>query len=427
VRLYSASHDSFSLSHKRTFASILHVTKTPSEYSRHAPRVLPPLSPLTYYRRNLARTLPVGGAIAISVFLISSIVTLLNSVDQSILVNYGFLQRFSALTSQFETEPSAEVVAKTQNSKHLKKVISSVPYFITIQTVFGRMPVPIYGLDTKDAQEMAALTGNTLVAGRWPLPNEPEIVLTRAWANNKKLKIGQSIEIENERLPTLSQKQKLVGILEGGENFAIADKSYVLLEMPSAVIRTSLIFVPKSRDELGALNKDVSQVLDAPRHHGLPAGEAKYVQLYTFEKLVKELRKTLGFLYTFLAVADALVIGAVALLSGFLANIYFEQRLAEFGLLSAFGFRRERLARRLIIESGALVVAGWIGGLLLSFFIFRGLDIFYMQPNGLVLSHINQSAILYTLPTPIIVGLASLGTVLFRLYRLDPIEIMERR
>jgi ABC-type antimicrobial peptide transport system permease subunit len=403
------------------------VTKTPSEYSRPAPRVLPPLSPFTYYRRNLARTLPVGGAIAISVFLISSIVALLNSVDQSILVNYGFLQRFSALTSQYETEPPAVVVARAKKSKHLKKVISGVPYFITIQTVFGRMPVPIYGLDSSEAQEMAALTGNTLVAGRWPRPNEPEIILTRAWANNKKVKIGQSIEISNERLPTLTQKQKLVGILDGGENFAIADKSYVLLEMPAAVIRMSLILVPKTHSELSALNKDVRDILDAPQRHKLPESEAKYVQLFTFAKLVEELRKTLGFLYTFLAVADALVIGAVALLSGFLANIYFEQRLAEFGLLSAFGFRRERLARRLMIESGALVIAGWIGGLLLSLLIFRALDIFYMKPNGLVLSGINRTALLYTLPTPLIVGIASLGTVLFRLYRLDPIEIMERR
>lgn len=429
--LCGASHDGFSLSHKRTFIRIFHVTKTPSEYSqpkrRAAPRVLPPLSPFTYYRRNLARTLPVGGAIAISVFLISSIVALLNSVDQSILVNYGFLQRFSTLTAQYETEPSPALVAKIEKSKHLKKLFSSVPYFITIQTVFGRMPVPIYGLDTAQAQEMAALTGNRLVAGRWPAPNEPEIVLSRAWANNKKVTIGQTIEIGNERLPSLTQKQTVVGIMDGGENFAIADKSYVLLEMPAAVIRTSLILIPKTHRNLRALNTDVHEILNAPQRHSLRENEAKYVQLFTFRKLVEDLRKTLGFLYTFLAVADGLVIGAVALLSGFLANIYFEQRLAEFGLLSAFGFRRERLARRLVIESGALVIAGWLGGLLLSLLIFRVLDVFYMQPNGLVLSGINRTALLYTLPTPMIVGVASLGTVLFRLYRLDPIEIMERR
>jgi len=171
----------------------------------------------------------------------------------------------------------------------------------------------------------------------------------------------------------------------------------------------------------------LNQVLLSPKHNKLQPDDVNYVQLFTFEKLVKELRDSLGFLYKFLAVADGLVIGAVALLSGFLANIYFEQRLAEFGLLSAFGFRRERLARRLMIESGALVIIGWVSGLLLSALIFRLLDYYYMSPNGLVLADINRLAILYTLPTPIIVGIASLGTVLLRLYTLDPIEIMERR
>lgn len=390
--------------------------------SQRRQAILSPLSPLTYYRRNLARTLPVGGAIAISVFLIASIVTLLNSVDDSILVNYGFLRHFSALTAQFETEPDPALVdAATDNAKP-RQVIISIPYFTTVKTVFGQMPVPIYGVDARDAQELARLTGNKLVAGRWPNPNEPELVLSRSWANNKQAKLGDEIELKHERLPALEQKQKLVGILEGGKNLALTDRSYVLLEMPTAVVRVSLLFVPQSPDQLSSMNQAVNQILKKREDNN-----GGYTQLYTYQKLVQELRRTLGFLYTFLAVADALVIGAVALLSGFLANIYFEQRLPEFGLLSAFGFRREKLARRLIIESGSLVLIGWLTGLALTALVFALLDYFYMTPNGLILSSINQAAILYTLPAPIIVGVASLGTVLLRLYRLDPIEIMERR
>lgn len=404
------------------------MTTSPSPSAKHsAPKILPPLSPLTYYRRNLARTLPVGGAIAISVFLIASIVTLLNSVDDSILVNYGFLRRFSAMGTQYEKNVSSTLLAKTRKTPHVKSVIISIPYFVTIKTVFGQMPVPIYGLEPKDAREIVKLTGNKLIEGHFPNPNEPGIIMTRSWANNKRAKLGDIVEVKHERLPTLRAKQKLVGILEGGDNIAITDQAYVLLELPEAVIRSSYLFLPKASSELKALNNDLDRVLKSPKHNALNLDDVNYVQLYTFEKLVKELRDNLGFLYKFLAVADGLVIGAVALLSGFLANIYFEQRLAEFGLLSAFGFRRERLAKRLMIESGALVIIGWVAGLLLSALIFRLLDYFYMTPNGLVLADINMTAILYTLPTPIIVGVASLGTVLTRLYTLDPIEIMERR
>jgi hypothetical protein len=69
-------------------------------------KILPPLSALTYYRRNVTRTLPIGGAIVISVFLVAAIVTLLNSVDQSIATNYGFVQRFSVVASNLERDIS---------------------------------------------------------------------------------------------------------------------------------------------------------------------------------------------------------------------------------------------------------------------------------------------------------------------------------
>jgi ABC-type lipoprotein release transport system permease subunit len=395
------------------------------EYS--APKILPPLSPLTYYRRNLARTLPVGGSIAISVFLIASIVTLLNSVDQSILVNYGFVSHFSVLATQFEKDVPPRVLAKAARTPRVGRILSAVPYFITIKTVFGQMPVPIYGVDPKDTKFLAELCGNRLAAGRWPRVNEPELVMSRAWAANKGVKLGQLVEVKNDRIPGLTERQKLVGILDGGAHFALADRSYLLLQIQPAFLRTSNLLIPKAQNQRKAMNADIDRLLKSPRHNGLSEQEANVAQFYTFEKLVKDLRETLGFLYTFLAVADTLVIGAVALLSGFLANIYFEQRLAEFGLLSAFGFRREKLARRLIIESGSLVIAGWLLGLLLTWLVFRALDVIYMAPRGLVLANIDGSALIYTLPAPLIVGAASLGTVLLRLYRLDPIEIMERR
>jgi ABC-type antimicrobial peptide transport system permease subunit len=390
-------------------------------------KILPPLSPLTYYRRNLARTLPVAGALAISVFLVASIITLLNSIDQSILVNYGFFRNFSLLSAQYERDLSPRLRTTTTSTPHVGAVVSSLPYFMIVKTVFGQMPVPVYGVEPPQMAKLAQLCGNHLSEGRWPHVNEPEIVMSRLWARNRNAKIGDSIDVKSDRFPALLGKQKLVGILDGGAPLALTDRTYVLLELPSTLLRTSYIFAPKTPHDRVAMNTDIKQILATPKSHHLNAKEVQFAQFYSFEKLVHDLRQGLGFLYTILAFADGLVIIAVALLSGFLANIYFEQRLAEFGLLSAFGFGRERLARRLIIESGTLVLIGWLAGLALTWLIFRALDLAFMQPRGLILSGLNRIALLYTLPAPILVGLASLGTVLLRLYRLDPIEIMERK
>lgn len=391
-------------------------------------RTLPPLSPLTYYRRNVWRTLPVGGAIVISVFLIAAIVTLLNSVDASITSNYGFVRRFSVVAPQLERDVPPRTAALVTKNPHIGRVILAVPYVITISTVFGQMPVPVYGIDPKDMPELVRVCGGKLAAGgRFPNAGDAEIVLTRAWANNLHAKIGKKIKFKDDRIATVTEEQTLVGIIDGGENIALTSKDYLLLTLPDPVLRTSLLLIPRTPQELPQVDARANDVVDHPQKYGLAKRETQLVKVYTFAKGIKELRNSLKFLYDFLAIADILVIGAVALLSGFLANIYFEGRLGEFGLLSAFGFRRERLARRLVIESGALVALAWAVGLALTWSLFRGLDYFYMKPRGLVLAELDTLALKYTLPTPILVGVASLGTVLLRLYRLDPINIMERR
>ena len=363
----------------------------------------------------------------ISVFLIAAIVTLLNSVDDSIRTNYGSVSRFSLIAPQFAADVSPEVLAQASKAPGLKQEIVSIPYFVLIQTVFGQMPVPIYGLKQPDMKIMAEATGNVIVEGRYPALNEPEIALSRAWANNLHLKIGETFVPDNPRLPSLTEPQKLVGIFEGGESIAVTDWAYVTLELPEVVQRPSYIYIPQSLKKHVELSGYLSSLSDNPKKFGLVKEDVQRLRVFTFDGLVNELRKSLAFLYRFLAIADIMVIGAVALLSGFLANIYFEQRLGEFGLLAALGFRRERLAKRLIIETGSLVLFSWAIGLGLTAMIFWALDHFYMIPNGLILSKIGRDALLYTLPTPLIVGFASLATVLLRLYRLDPIEIMERR
>ncbi len=404
-------------------------TAATREHSRpKAQKTLPPLSPLTYYRRNIARTLPIGGAIVISCFLIAAIVTLLNSVDRSITTHYGLTRRFSVLTSQLERDVAPNVVARAQRDPNLLRTHVVIPTIMNIRTVFGQMPVPFYGVDAADMNHAVTDSGNRLVEGRLPKENTPEVVMTRQWANNFGVKCDEWIRGKKELLspPPIPENQHLVGILDGGEDVGFCDRTYLQLEIPDVVQRTSYLMVAKP-GRINDFNRNVETLIDNPQKNGFDEADVRYVKLITFSTLVGELRTHLEFLYQFLAIADALVIGAVALMSGFLANIYFEQRLGEFGLLSAFGFRRERLARRVMVETGMLVVVGWLLGIGLTWTLFRVLDAVYMTPRGLILAPLDSLAIRYTLPIPVLVGLSSLATVLSRLYRLDPIDIMERR
>jgi hypothetical protein len=107
---------------------------------------------------------------------------------------------------------------------------------------------------------LAGVLKTRLVEGRWPRRNQAEIVMSRAWANSFRVRVGGYITPGNERLPSLPQKQKLVGILQGGENIALADRTYLLLELPEAVQRTSYLLIPKNQQSLHQLNVRVARI-----------------------------------------------------------------------------------------------------------------------------------------------------------------------
>ena len=104
-----------------------------------------------------------------------------------------------------------------------------------------------------------------------------------------------------------------------------------------------------------------------------------------------------------------------------------EQRLGEFGLLSALGFTRGLLAGRLMRESALLVVSAWATGVLLAHGAHYLANQYFVLPRGLILADFTISGLGLSLPTPLLVALSSLSTMLWRLWRLDPIQILERR
>ena len=118
-------------------------------------------------------------------------------------------------------------------------------------------------------------------------------------------------------------------------------------------------------------------------------------------------------------------VAAVALAT--LNNIFYTQRKTEFGILNAIGCSRYWLVWRSIKEMGVLVCGAWIIGALLC-----GMGLFVMQtmfyaPRGLTIDFFSLTPWLLTIPLPLVVLLASSGTVAFTLRRLDPVAVVERR
>src|SRR5438067_19125 len=113
---------------------------------------------------------------------------------------------------------------------------------------------------------------------------------------------------------------------------------------------------------------------------------------------------------------------------GLLNNLFFRQRMNEFGLLAAVGYSRWVLILRVAWESLGVTLAAWLVGVGLGVAVLSWFNVSFIVPHGLLMNVFNWNVLaLHTLPIPLMVFLFGMGTVGWQLLRLDPISIIERR
>jgi ABC-type antimicrobial peptide transport system permease subunit len=147
----------------------------------------------------------------------------------------------------------------------------------------------------------------------------------------------------------------------------------------------------------------------------------------TYGALLGELDQvTRSVLLMFTAIESVVAVVAVIALAA-LNYIYFAQRRDEFGVLHAVGHSRPWLIWRTMRETVSVVTAAWLVGAVLCIagLIYAQANIFV--PAGLRLDLFDRSPWLFTLPIPLAVVLASVGTIAWMLSRLDPVTVVERR
>ena len=383
-----------------------------------------PLSPLLYFRRNPSRALPMGGVIVLSVFLIASVAILANSIDLTVRTIYRYTEFFTYVIPQRQNrsvpEDQKALVAK---DPRIERVIDGGIFFANIKTVMGRLPFVVLGVEDEDRDYLMKRMGTQLIAGRMPEEGMPEAVLSEPLAENKKLKLGDTVAgpMDEGGISGAPVPVKLVGIMKGPVWLAFTSKSFCtanFLLNPRCVLYTW-----KSTSDRDALNSAMMPAKNKASGKLSP----RQVQLVSKETLITEVRDSLESMYLIMEVVSGAVIFVIALLSGMLANIYFTQRLSEFGVLAAIGYSRTKLILRVLLETSLLNTVGWFVGAALSVAGLTYLRDAVFRARGLFIDPYDVWGYLHTLPVPVCITIFSVATIALRLLRLDPVTIIERR
>ncbi len=374
------------------------------------------LSPLLYCRRNLARTMPMAFVIALAVTLVSSIVTIVHSIDITVYTLYGYERHLAGITPRNALRMDPAIVAKIKKVPDLGKLFPTHSYTCLVKTIFGKMPLPIFGIDREGRELIMQRSGVVLASGRMPEDDKPEAVISEDIARNLGLKIGSQLCYPDSQDSYAPIPIILVGTLKGPVWLGLTSRTLVDTISPYTMAGF-LAFAPTADiKQQRRLDKQLESVIDKGR-----------ARLWQFSGLVAETRSALSNLYLILDLVVGIVVFAISFVCALLANIYFTQRLPEIATLSAIGFQRKQLLLRVCGETALLSIVGWAGGLGFTVGLLSVIKKIFLIPRGLLLEPFDMTAFKFTLPLPLIITLFALATIAIRLRTLDPVSIIERR
>lgn len=350
----------------------------------------------------------------VAVALVASVVTLVNSIDLTVMTMYGYQRHFSAITPRNSLVLAEDIAEKVRKDPRVVGFYPTRPAFTVVKTIFGKMPFVIFGLTPEARKDLLPRCQLRLKSGRMPDDGKPEIVLHEDIARNRHLQLGDVILKPDSEDSYAAVPTRLVGTLEGPVWLAVTSKKFIEETFPVSPL--GYVVVAHSEAEQRQLDRVLDKSLDKARS-----------RLWTYANLVRDTRDALSSLYLIMDVVIGIIIFAIAFLTGMLANIYFMQRLPEFATLAAIGYQRYGLLRRALAETGLLCIFGWMLGSLLTVGILLSIQETIMRPRGLLLEPFDLTAYRYTLPLPLAICFFAIWPISRKLRSLDPVSIIERR
>ena len=383
-----------------------------------------PLSIFTYYLNNKRKVLPVNGIIALAILAISSTGALTGSLFEDERRELAFYDRYAVVFSNQRSGLNDSMLQQLEDHPAVAETVQVTWRSTRTQGIFGSEGRPIYFLEEADQQSFALRLEWRLVEGRWPTPGTNEVALTQDILRNRGLGVGDRIGEAVDDQDWLDGEWQIVGALAsplviGG----IGDVGYLREQFltdpdlpPEVANRPHVqVLVPAEGKEA-----DLETFLDS-----LPKDE---VDVFHHSKAQRELNEDRANVDMILWILNTMTVVVLALALGLLNVIFFMQRANEFGLLAALGYTKRFLTRRTLLEAAVTVAVGWVIGILLSQGIYTVLNALLFIPKGLApLTILTPRVLLFTTPVPATVTVFSVAIVMWQLWRLDPVAIIERR
>lgn len=390
--------------------------------------MLAPLSIFTYFFKNLKKVIPILAIITLSILGISVTAAISGSMWREITDRLWFYEKYYDVYVSFSSdsegnlEESQQIVKEVDNRikklDEIDHIISTDVGYTDLMTLFGSEGARVIFINEQDRKEFVDEVGIVLDEGRFP-KNPGEIALGREMLMNKDIKVGDKIGSKLDEEEPLTGEYKIVGSM----SYKNSNKSMKLglgyrEEGKDDLVSSGLYLLnPKNGKEKELADK----LLELEDEYGV-------IRVNTKSSIDKMIDEEFGAINQVLWAINVVVTLTITSSIALLNIIFFMQRANEFGLLASLGYSKGFIIKRTLFESLVSVFLGWGLGIIFSEVVYRLLNSLIFTPKGIQgLTILETQTFLFTIPVPIAVALFSCGTVMWKLMKMDPVSIIEKR
>lgn len=373
-----------------------------------------------YYLSNKRRGISLIFVMALTVFSIYFVTSLVQSIFSTVeYSNIACLNDFSFVYpvggSSFLSD---ETVEKIQKDDSVKKAYPILLEYTVINNIFGTTSGYVAFMDEADIGEIFDDYSLTVTEGRLPQENSYELIMHEDMLKNKGLSVGDTFGSAVDDGEPIEGTYTITGAFSGNSYMAFGTKSYKQKELEELGLdfkntTFGLLVTPKT--DLDAMNT----MLDTMSHDEAAAMTLSYAQ-----KTLKDNVSSIKFLMGVIVIVIAVSISAAVCI---VLETTYNDRMEEFGILYAIGYKKSWLFRNIIAEIVVLVFISWILGLILSYGVLTLVAKSVFEPMGQILSIFSIQSLLYTIIVMAVFVVVTILVTILKFAKKDLIAIIEMR
>ncbi len=382
-----------------------------------------PLSSLKYCFRNISKLAPLVGVISLSILGATITSAIADSASTDFRRNLNFYKSYYVVQIRRSENTDAavnQIKSQLENSGNVDYFLQGDFSYILTKAIVATMRRPILFLKDTDYSRFLSETNLETTDGKLPDKNSNQLALTQRSAKNKNLSLEDSFGNKvNAKEVWLIGEYKLSGLLDFKDK-ADSDKSFQvgLGNYDSVEGGNVSFFIHPKNDKRASLDSELQEIKN------------RYPNIYTetefsYKEFLDSELESIGFLLSVITTSVTII---VTLSVGLLSIIFLNQRSEEIGLLLAIGYNKLFIIKKIFTEMFIQIIIGWIIGLVFTTVVYTYLNQTVFEPKAIVgLTIWQPQTFTSSVSIPVSVILFSLGFIIYKLNRFDPIFIIEKK